>query len=56
VRKSGYRVLFAQVPTRLALWFLVTGHFGDLAVRCNWVLVLPNDNPSGRPGSDEITR
>jgi hypothetical protein len=56
VRQPGYRVLLALVPTRLALWFLITGRFGDLAVRCNWILVLPNDTPPNVPGSDKGIR
>jgi hypothetical protein len=34
-----YYFLRSYVPTRVALWFLVTGLFGDLRRPCNWALV-----------------
>jgi hypothetical protein len=35
----GHYVKHAHVRTRVALWFLMTGHFGDLRATCNWALV-----------------
>jgi hypothetical protein len=35
----GNYLLRRYVPTRLALWFLVNGRFGDLRNPCNWTLV-----------------
>jgi hypothetical protein len=32
-------LLRGYVPTRVALWFLVNGLFGDLQRPCNWALV-----------------
>jgi len=34
-----YYLLRGHVPTRVALWFLVAGLFGDLRRPCNWTLV-----------------
>ena len=28
------------LPTRTALWFLLTGRFGDLKMPCHWWLVI----------------
>jgi len=36
----GYYLKRAYVPTRLALWFFVSGMFGDLRTPCNWTLVI----------------
>ena len=35
----GHYLLRIYVPTRVALWFLVNGLFGDLRNPCNWTLV-----------------
>jgi hypothetical protein len=35
----GYYVKRTYVPTRVAMWFLFTGRFGDLRTACNWTLV-----------------
>ena len=35
----GHYLLRLYVPTRVALWFLVNGLFGDLRRACNWTLV-----------------
>jgi hypothetical protein len=37
--EPGYQVKRGYVPTRVALWLLFTGHFGDLHAPCNWTLV-----------------
>ena len=39
VAESGYSLFRRHVPTRVALWFLVAGLFGDLGRPCNWTLV-----------------
>ncbi len=41
----GHYVLRGYVPTRLALWFLVTGHFQQLRHACNWMLAV-KERPS----------
>lgn len=33
-------VLRGHIPTRIALWFVFTGQFGDLLIPCNWRLEL----------------
>ena len=38
--KSGYYIKRVYVSTRAALWFLMTGRFGDLRTSCHWWLVL----------------
>ncbi len=38
-------VKHAHIHTRVALWFLLTGHFGDLRATCNWALVFTNKKP-----------
>jgi len=35
----GFYLKRAYIPTRTALWFLVTGRFGDLRTACHWWLV-----------------
>lgn len=40
IRKPGYYIKRVHVPTRTALWFLLTGRFGDLRTSCHWWLVL----------------
>ena len=37
--EQGYYMKRAYVPTRTALWFLLTGRFGDLRSPCHWWLV-----------------
>lgn len=32
----------AYFPTRMALWYLVTGRFGDLTESCHWWLIVEN--------------
>jgi hypothetical protein len=32
-------VKHAHIHSRVALWFLFTGHFGDIRNTCNWALV-----------------
>ncbi len=41
----GHYVLRGYVPTRMALWFLVTGHFHQLRQPCNWMLAV-KERPS----------
>jgi len=37
--EPGHYLLRIYVPTRVAVWFLVKGLFGDLRTPCNWTLV-----------------
>ena len=39
VAEPGHSLLRIYVPTRVALWFLFNGLFGDLRRPCNWTLV-----------------
>lgn len=39
VPEYGYYIRRAYVPTRNALWILLTGSFGDLRTPCHWWLV-----------------
>ena len=32
-------VRHSHIRSRIALWFLLTGHFGDIQSTCNWALV-----------------
>ena len=32
------------LPTRTALWFVLTGRFGDLRMPCHWWLVIADRN------------
>jgi hypothetical protein len=36
----GHYIKHAYLPTRTALWFLLTGRFGDLKMTCHWWLVI----------------
>ena len=36
---SGHYLVRIYVPTRVALWLLVNGLFGDLRNPCNWTLM-----------------
>jgi hypothetical protein len=38
VAEPGYYLVRGYVPSRIALWFLFTGRFGDLRVPCHWTL------------------
>ena len=38
VAEPGYYLIRGYIPTRIALWFLFTGQFGDLRIPCNWTL------------------
>ena len=40
VAEQGHYLQRAYVPTRSALWFLLTGRFGDLRAPCHWWLVI----------------
>ena len=37
--EPGHSLMRSYVPTRVALWFLLSGLFGDLRRPCNWTLV-----------------
>ena len=39
VAEPAHSLLRSYVPTRVALWFLLNGLFGDLRRPCNWTLV-----------------
>ena len=39
VVEQGHYLKKAYVPTRIALWFLLIGRFGDLRAPCHWWLV-----------------
>ena len=43
--EPGHYLLRKYVPTRVALWFLVNGLFGDLRHHCNWTLVFLERSP-----------
>jgi len=43
--EPGHYVKRGYVPTRVALWFLFTGRFGDLRDPCNWALVFIEGAP-----------
>ena len=38
--KPGHYIKRFYLPTRTALWFLLTGRFGDLKTTCHWWLVI----------------
>lgn len=38
VVEPGYYLVQGYLPTRVALWFLITGQFGELRSPCNWTL------------------
>lgn len=38
VVEPGYYLVQAYLPTRVALWFIITGQFGELRSPCNWTL------------------
>jgi hypothetical protein len=38
--EPGYYIKRLYLPTRTALWFLLTGRFGDLKMPCHWWLVI----------------
>ena len=38
--EPGHYIKRVYLPTRTALWFLVTGRFGDLKMSCHWWLVI----------------
>ena len=40
ITKPGHYLKRVNVSTRTALWFLLTGRFGDLRMSCHWWLVL----------------
>jgi hypothetical protein len=37
---AGHYIKRFYLPTRTALWFLLTGRFGDLKTTCHWWLVI----------------
>ena len=38
--EPGHYIKRIYLPTRTALWFLLTGRFGDLKTPCHWRLVI----------------
>ena len=38
--EPGHYIMRVYLPTRIALWFLLTGWFGDLKTPCHWWLVI----------------
>jgi hypothetical protein len=42
--KSGQYLMRVNLPTRLAVWFLMTGRFGDLTKPCHWWVILADRN------------
>jgi len=38
--EPGHYIKRVYLPTRTALWFLLTGRFGDLNTSCHWWLVI----------------
>jgi hypothetical protein len=40
--EPGHYIKRVYLSTRTALWFLVTGRFGDLKMHCHWWLVIAN--------------
>jgi|CXWL01.1.fsa_nt_gi hypothetical protein len=38
VAEPGYYLVQGYLPTRVALWFIITGQFGELRSLCNWTL------------------
>jgi|CXWL01.1.fsa_nt_gi hypothetical protein len=46
--EPGHYEKRVYLPTRTALWFLVTGQFGDLKMPCHWWLVIA-DRVTYRP-------
>jgi len=38
--ETGHYLMRVNLPTRIALWFLLTGRFGDLKTPCHWWLVI----------------
>ena len=45
VAEPGHDVWRSYFSTRAALWFLVSGLFGDLRQSCNWMLVFIERSP-----------
>lgn len=43
--KAGHYLMRSYVPTRVALWFLINGQFGDLRHPCNWTLLFNERSP-----------
>jgi hypothetical protein len=38
--QAGHYMMRVNLPTRIALWFLLTGRFGDLKTPCHWWLLI----------------
>jgi hypothetical protein len=41
--EPGHFVMHAHIRTRVAVWFLVTGHFGDLRATCHWAVTVTSN-------------
>lgn len=45
VEEPGDYVVRGYIPTRIALWFVLSGQFGDLRTPCNWKLEFVKRSP-----------
>ena len=45
VAEPGYYLVRGYLPTRVALWLLLSGQFGDLRTSCNWRLEFVKRSP-----------
>jgi len=45
VAEPGYYLVRGYIPTRIVLWFLLSGQFGDLRTPCNWTLEFVKRSP-----------
>ena len=45
VAQPGYYLVRGYIPTRIVLWFLLSGQFGDLRTPCNWRLEFVKRSP-----------
>lgn len=45
VAEPGYFMVQGYLPTRVALWFIITGQFGDLRTPCNWTIKFVKRSP-----------
>lgn len=44
--EPGYYTMRVNIPTRMALWFLVTGRLADLKTPCRWSLLIEDRQAS----------
>jgi hypothetical protein len=38
--EPGHYIMRVNLPTRIVLWFLLAGRFGDLKMPCHWWLII----------------